>query len=375
MLRSLQLAFVLVLVAVAAQAGVPGRGVPAKPVSSAPAPPPDAAKILAGGDTCATATVIPSLPYSDNGTTAGFSNDYNEDCPFTGSTAPDVVYSYSPAADVLVDIDLCTGPTEYDTKVFVYEDACPGTVAGCNDDACESSFPAPFVSRLAFVPLTGGHTYYIVVDGYDGGSAGVYYLDVDVSPPPPACDPTDLLHGQPPELPTDQFAAYVSGSAPWEPSTTWDDFDGTNLSITGLAWWGLSVDNLEGWVACDPTGVTYDVRFFDDSAGQPGAEICAYPGVSPSFAFTGFYYDDAFELVAWQLDLAPACEPTGVAWVSVKTLANADNCNLAWMSGTGGDGAAWQVVGAPTRVAIPDDLAFCLHGVAVPVELQSLTAE
>ena len=28
-----------------------------------------------GGDTCASATVIPSLPYSDTGTTVGFNDD------------------------------------------------------------------------------------------------------------------------------------------------------------------------------------------------------------------------------------------------------------------------------------------------------------
>ena len=44
-----------------------------------------------GGDTIEDATVIPGLPYSNTGTTEGFVDNYNEVCPYTGSTSPDVV--------------------------------------------------------------------------------------------------------------------------------------------------------------------------------------------------------------------------------------------------------------------------------------------
>ena len=58
-----------------------------------------------GGDTFATATVIPSLPYTDSGTTVGFANDYDPPCAHAG--ASDVVYRYAPAVNTCVTISLC----------------------------------------------------------------------------------------------------------------------------------------------------------------------------------------------------------------------------------------------------------------------------
>ena len=125
-----------------------------------------------GGEDVATALEITALPYNDSGTTAGYLNDYDEVCPYTGSTAPDVVYVYTPAADAVVDISLCNGST-YDTKLYVYEnDVIEGTSIACNDDSCPS-----YVSELLDVSLTAGNDYYIVVDGY-GGASGAYVLDV-----------------------------------------------------------------------------------------------------------------------------------------------------------------------------------------------------
>ncbi len=129
-----------------------------------------------GGDTCAVATVIGGLPYNDLGTTVGFNNDYDEVCPYTGSTSPDVVYSYTPGGDCSIDITLC-GLTDYDSKLYVYEGSCPGTLVACNDDECVSELGQSYVSELLGVGLSGGVTYYIIVDGY-GGDSGNYEIDV-----------------------------------------------------------------------------------------------------------------------------------------------------------------------------------------------------
>jgi len=124
-----------------------------------------------GGDTCGTATVIASLPFSDTGTTNGFANNYDETC-VNSSAARDVVYSYTPASTQKVTISLC--PSAYDTFLYVYETNCPGTVAGCNDDACGTS---GLRSKLSAVTLTGGKTYFIVVDGFSN-KKGSFTIDV-----------------------------------------------------------------------------------------------------------------------------------------------------------------------------------------------------
>ncbi len=133
-----------------------------------------------GGDTIGTAANVPALPYSDAGNTCSFNNDYDESCPFTGGSAPDVVYAFSPASDVNVDISLCA--SLYDTKMYVYENMeTAGFPYACNDDTpgCGSD---GFRSELTNIPMFAGNTYYIVVDGYST-SCGEYDLQITENVP------------------------------------------------------------------------------------------------------------------------------------------------------------------------------------------------
>jgi len=128
-----------------------------------------------GNDDIASAEVIPGLPYIDNGTTVVCNNDYDEICPYGPHTSPDVVYSYTPAANEIIKLSLCN--SSYDTKMFVYENAAtPGSPYACDDDGCGSA--AGYTSNIECMPITGGNTYYIVIDGYNG-QAGAYELVVE----------------------------------------------------------------------------------------------------------------------------------------------------------------------------------------------------
>ena len=136
--------------------------------------------VLQGGDTCAAAAPLGALPATVSGTTSGYADDYDEACPYTGSGAPDVVYSYAAASNMTVTASLCTPGTntDYDTKLYIYENACPGTLTGCNDDACTSPlYSGAYVSEV-MVDLIAGNTYYFVVDGY-AAYAGNYTLYVE----------------------------------------------------------------------------------------------------------------------------------------------------------------------------------------------------
>ncbi len=125
----------------------------------------------AGGDTVGEAYPIPALPFSDAGNTCGFANDYDAVCPYSGSTAPDVVYSFSVQADMTLCLELCTAA--YDTKMYVWQDA-PGQLVACSDDACGET---GYQSRILDLDLFGGHEYYIVIDGY-GSECGDYDLRI-----------------------------------------------------------------------------------------------------------------------------------------------------------------------------------------------------
>jgi hypothetical protein len=151
-----------------------------------------------GGETVADAILIPAVPYSDTGNTSDNIDDYDEVCPYSGSLSPDVVYAYSPAEDQNLIIDLCT--SAYDTKIYIYENfVTPGEPYACNDDEdCELSYR----SRLEYIPVFTGNTYYIVIDGY-GSDSGDYEMFFDtIGPPPPPCElecpPDGVAEGEPP---------------------------------------------------------------------------------------------------------------------------------------------------------------------------------
>ena len=145
-----------------------------------------------GGEDISTAVVISSIPHASTGTIDGYVDDYEEVCPYS-STSPDVVYAYTPAADITVDISLCNPGTDYDTKLFLYENTyTPGAPFACNDDACPG-----YISALWELALTGGNTYYIVIDGY-GGAVGNYDLTITEyeEPDPFECPPGALLEAE-----------------------------------------------------------------------------------------------------------------------------------------------------------------------------------
>ena len=145
-----------------------------------------------GGEDIASALVIPGMPFVDTGTTVGYQNDYSESCDgLNFSTAPDVVFEYTPSIDELVDIVLCN--SSYSTRLWVYE-TDETTMVACNRfNSNECSLPR---SALIEVPMDSGLTYYIVVDGdYQlTPNSGQYILEMDAIEAP---QPTDSVQRHP----------------------------------------------------------------------------------------------------------------------------------------------------------------------------------
>jgi hypothetical protein len=197
-LATLAIAVVLLLAA-GVSAAVPATSNVATVKDVPPVTPPPVKSPDQGGDTIATATLIATLPYNDTGTTAGYANDYDEACPYTGSLSPDVVYKYTPTTNIIVNIFTCN--SGYDTKIYVYDNVyTPGAPLACNDDSDICTGPS-WRSYIQQLQLYAGHTYYIVVDGY-GGAYGAYEFHVhEYLPPPPCypevCPPYALVEGEP----------------------------------------------------------------------------------------------------------------------------------------------------------------------------------
>ena len=144
------------------------------------------------GDDMSAPFVLADLPVTVTGNTCDYLNDYDVVCPYPESTAPDVVYAYTAAADLVVNVDLCA--SSYDTKVYIFENV-EGNVVCCNDDAdCDVTGYQSFMENVF---LYAGNTYYFVVDGYNE-DCGEYVLEIDVLSPcdlnPPA---GAIIEGEP----------------------------------------------------------------------------------------------------------------------------------------------------------------------------------
>jgi hypothetical protein len=140
------------------------------------------------GDDFATAIEIPSLPALEYGTTCGFRDDVAAPCTFLGG-APDVVYVYTPPADVTVDVDLCQ--STYDVALHVYAGPSLDPV-DCSDDACGHG------ARIAGLALQAGVPYFFVIDGWYG-ACGEYTLGISADPIscPELFPPVSVPEGEP----------------------------------------------------------------------------------------------------------------------------------------------------------------------------------
>jgi hypothetical protein len=163
------------------QAGVDAVGAviqssPKKPFYNGPQNIPNPSR--QGGDTFDDAIQIAVIPDTLIGTTEGYNDDYDEVCPYSGSTSPDVVYYFNCSFDTTVKISLCNAGTDYDTKLYIYQNEyTPGDPYACNDDFCCPACPH-YASEIYGLNFYAGNTYYIVIDGYDG-DFGNYELTID----------------------------------------------------------------------------------------------------------------------------------------------------------------------------------------------------
>lgn len=130
---------------------------------------------LLPGDDCDNALPLQAPAFCLDGCTAGYTDQYNEACPFEATGGADRVYRLDPLVTDTVNLDMCT--SQFDTKIYIYEGACGSmnseTAIYCNDDACGVN---GWRSRLENVVLEAGQTYFLIIDGYGAMDQGDFTL-------------------------------------------------------------------------------------------------------------------------------------------------------------------------------------------------------
>lgn len=229
-----------------------------------------------GGDTIFDATPIAGLPYTDSGTTDGYAHDYDEVCPYTGSLSPDVVYGFTPGADMMVTVDLL-GST-YDTKVYIYDDAL--NLIACNDD-----FYSDYVSKIEQAALMGGIGYFIIIDGY-GSASGNYVLTVTEFEQCFVYCPEDAVPEGEPTLGDGYADAHNGGCNSPEFGNPFQYIDWVNVEdgspIDGAAW----MCGVSGWYLGAGGGETRDTDWFSVTALEDGVMNFTVESEFPTYMFT-----------------------------------------------------------------------------------------
>jgi hypothetical protein len=315
---------------------------PGRPAYTAPPPVADPEVIRQGGDTIADAIAFSPLVDVRTGTTAGYTDDYDEVCPWPGSVAPDVVYSLENPFTIWLDIDLLG--SSYDTKIYVYDEDL--NLVACNDDFY--GVEDGYVSRLPFFELIGGVTHYLVIDGY-ASEAGEYVVDInEVYVEILDCPFGSVLEGEPPlenGYVDDHNGGCGAPSVVSQPITAdvfcgrsgWYQFEGMDFRDTD--WFDVTlpatgvltiVADAEqptylfelGPQDCSEVDVLQSVPFGPFSTGEmvltgvPGENVWIWVGPQE---FTPPGGDDVFEYtyVLW-LDLPVAVQ--AASWSAVKAL-------------------------------------------------------
>jgi hypothetical protein len=324
-----------------------------KPHSNGNTPPANPNTILQGGDNIATATPITSLPFSDSGTTIGYSYDYDAPCGYNNG-APDVVYSYAPTVNGYVDISLCAN-SAYDTKLWVIDQ--DSNAIACNEDFCATpSFSDPWVSNLMRIEVTVGNTYYIIIGGYDATCSGNYTIDVTSAEPPPQCSGDALYGTPPPKMPTSNWSFVNSDSSFGYIAA--ESFDGASGYITSVKWWGL--DYTTSYTDCDyPDSEQFNITFCRLVGGIPADTVAYFPAVFAAVSSTGLEFGSLGYEKEFNVTLpTPVYLYSGVLMIEGR---DPSGCALLWASCASGSSFGYDIVGATWWQNFVD-LAFCLGG-------------
>jgi hypothetical protein len=293
--------------ALVAAAGDLGNRAPWKSNSTPAAHPPiNPEATRQGGDTMADAFAIPEIPFDTTGTTTGYIDDYDEVCPYSDSTSPDVVYSITPAADILVDIDMLG--SEYDTKIYVYD-------AELNLIACNDDFYPDYVSKLEQINLLGDALYFLVIDGWNGDSGNYVLTITEHELCVLECPPGGYPEGEPP-LVDDYEDSYNGGCNSPEFGYPFQDLYGDENGE--LLFCGVS-----GWYQYQGTNYR-DTDWFIVYAGDSGSVYVASDAERPTYLFfrpldcssTDYYPPFRFGACA-PGDTTFAAAPGGVFWLFV----------------------------------------------------------
>jgi hypothetical protein len=189
------------------------------------------------------------------------------------------------------------------------------------------------------------------------------------------CPPASVF-SQSPYGPNDLWNAFTSDNSPEAQYLCFENFSGITQPVTAVGFWGLNLMYDDGWYACnDESDMTFEVKFYQDNAGSPGAEVYSESitvlgeEVAPYFLGSLLYYRVGM--------FTPVNLSAG--WISIQgtSVGSPNNCLFLWMSSPTGDGSSYQADSGNTMSQLYSNLSICIEADSelvpeVPVALWTL---
>ena len=166
----------------------------------------------------------------------------------------------------------------------------------------------------------------------------------------------NVIFSQPPHQPSDPWSAFTSASS--FPYLCQEDFWGLTDPIDDIHWWGLTLIWDDGWYIGHPDGMVFEIKFYQDSGGAPGAVVATYSNIAPTYTDTGVSYA-GYELYYFETNIPSVSLATG--WISIQSTYSPDNSVFLWITSPDGNLNALQN-GGP----LSSNLAFELTHIANP---------
>lgn len=160
-----------------------------------------------------------------------------------------------------------------------------------------------------------------------------------------------IIFEQWPCTPSDSWQAYTSDTTLGYRCL--DDFWGLDTYISDVHWYGLALIYSGGWLEGDPAGMQFEIIFWQDSGGSPGAAVATFSNIGPNYE----YYDTYSGYTAYRFDVVlPSPVNLTQGWVSIQSTYSPSGSSFLWMDSLSGNLNLIQEGASPG----PDNLGFAL---------------
>jgi len=182
-----------------------------------------------------------------------------------------------------------------------------------------------------------------------------------VAPPLGSPGGGGILFEQPPYDPWDQ--GWASDKNVVGGVLCIEDFWGLTGNICDIHWWGVSL-GYPSLYDCDPTGMEFEIIFYQDSGGAPGAPVATFSNIIPTVTYL---YTSGNSV--YRFDVADLGTRVGLTkgWVSIQSTSSPNGCSLWWLNSPTGNNNLIQ-----SGTSYSDNLAFALTEIPPPPNVKYL---